>query len=169
MPEGYKEKKMKKKLLAYCGFYCGDCLGYTGVIADAAEDFKKVLEKYKFEKSAKCILPEKLKDYDDFFGKLVFITSLKCPMVCRERKDDDVDCEIRDCSKNKGFFACYECDDFKSCEKLKSMMEGLHYESIIKNLEEIKAMGLREWLEKAGPHHYWDEESLNHKKRTKKK
>lgn len=26
-------------MLAYCGIYCGDCLGYTGVIADAAKDF----------------------------------------------------------------------------------------------------------------------------------
>lgn len=151
---------MKKELLAYCGIYCGDCLGYTGVIADAAEKFKKVLEKYKFEKSAKAIFPEQLKDYDKIFSKIVFMASLRCPMVCRERKDDNVDCEIRKCCKSKDFFACYECDDFKNCKKLKEM-KGLHYKSIVKNLVEIKEMGLQEWLEKAKPHHYWDKEVFN--------
>jgi hypothetical protein len=150
---------MKKELLAYCGICCGDCLGYTGVIADAAEDFKAVLEKYKFEKSAKAILPDQIKDYDKIFDKIVFMTSLRCPMVCRERKNDNVDCEIRKCCESKGFFACYECDDFEICEKLKSMMEGLHYEAIMRNLKEIKAMGLEEWISKGKAHHYWDKEN----------
>lgn len=30
--------KERKDLLAYCGFYCGDCLGYTSVIADAVHE-----------------------------------------------------------------------------------------------------------------------------------
>jgi len=153
-----KVDKIRKESLAYCGFYCGDCLGHTGVIADAAEDFKAVLEKYKFEKSAKCILTDQLKDYDKIFDRIVFMASLRCPMVCRERKDDNVACEVRKCCRSKGFFACYECSDFEVCEKLKSIMEGLHYEAMLKNLKEIKAMGLEEWINKGQPHHYWDEE-----------
>jgi hypothetical protein len=149
---------MRKEMLAYCGFYCGDCLGHTGVIADAAADFKAVLEKYKFEKSAKCIFPDQLKEYNKIFDKIVFMTSLRCPMVCRERKDDNIDCEVRKCCRDKGFFACYECDDFEICEKLKSMMEGLHYEAIMRNLKEIKTMGLEKWLSKGKAHHYWDQE-----------
>ncbi len=152
-----KGKKMKKELLAYCGIYCGDCLGYTGVIADAAEDFKGVLEKYEFEKSAKAIFPDQLKDYDKIFDKIVFITGLRCPMVCRARTDDNVDCEIRKCCRSKGFFACYKCDDFKNCEKLK-VMKGLHYEAMIKNLKEIKEMGFEEWIKQGKAHHYWDKE-----------
>ena len=157
MAKGRKKNKMEKELLASCGIYCGDCLGYTGVIADAAEKFKKVLEKYQFEKSARAIFPEQFKDYDKIFDKIVFMSGLRCPMVCRERKDDDVDCEIRSCCKSKGFFACYECDDFEICEKLK-IMEGLHYEAMTKNLKEIKAMGLLEWMKKGKAHHYWDKE-----------
>ena len=157
MAKGGKGKKMKKDLLAYCGLYCGNCLGYTGVIADAAEDFKAVLEKYEFEKSAKAILPDQLKDYDKIFDKIVFMTSLRCPIVCRVRTDDNVDCEIRKCCKSKRFFACYECDDFVAYEKLKPM-EGLHYEAMIKNLKEIKEMGLEEWIKKGKAHHYWDKE-----------
>lgn len=37
--------KERKELLAYCGVYCGDCLGYTGMIADAAKNFMMVLER----------------------------------------------------------------------------------------------------------------------------
>ena len=155
MAKAGKSEKRKKELLAYCGVYCGDCLGYTGVIADAAEGFKAVLEKYEFEKSAKVILSDQLKDYDEIFDKIVFMTSLRCSMVCRERKDDDVDCEIRKCCKSKSFFACYECDVFEVCEKLK-IMEGLHYEAMIKNLEEIKEMGLEKWIKRGKAHHYWD-------------
>ncbi len=85
------------------------------------------------------------------------MSQLKCPMVCRERKDNNVACEIRKCCRDKGFFSCYECADFEVCEKLK-IMEGLHYEAMIKNLKEIKAVGLEEWIGKGKPHHYWDEE-----------
>ncbi|MBE9593852.1 MAG: hypothetical protein IMF19_10290, partial [Proteobacteria bacterium] len=78
--------KERKELLAYCGVYCGDCLGYTGVIADAARNFMVVLEEYKFDRTAKCVLSEELKDYDKFYEMLGFMTGLKCPMVCRERE-----------------------------------------------------------------------------------
>jgi hypothetical protein len=130
-------------------------LGYTGVIADAAEDFKSVLDKYDFEKSAKAIFPDQFKDYDKIYDKITFMAGLRCPMVCRARKDDDVDCKIRKCCQVKGFLACYECDDFKRCEKLKAM-EGLHYQAMIKNLKEIKEIGLKEWIKKGKAHHYWD-------------
>jgi hypothetical protein len=148
---------MEKELLAYCGIYCGDCLGYTGVIADAAEDFRSVLEKYDFEKSAKAIFPDQLKDYDKTFDQITFMSGLRCPITCRERKDGNVDCEIRKCCISKSFFACYECNDFEVCEKLK-VMEGIHYKAMIKNLKEIKSMGLEEFISKKKAHHYWDKE-----------
>jgi hypothetical protein len=154
--KGDKGNKMKKDLLAYCGFYCGDCLGYTGVIADAAEGLKAVLEKYKFERTAKCIFTDQLKDYDEFFAELIFMTGLKCPMACRERKDDNIACEVRECCISKGFYACYECSDFEMCDKLRVLMDGLHYNSIIENLRDIKAMGLKEWNLNGKRHHYWD-------------
>jgi len=138
--------KSKKELLAYCGFYCGDCLGHTGVIADATKDFKKVLDKYQFERTAKCIFPDQLKDYDLFYEIIGFMTGLKCPMTCRERQDSDVACEVRKCCVDNGFYACYECDDFEACDILKSLMDGLHYESLLKNLKAIKEMGLEEWI-----------------------
>jgi hypothetical protein len=118
------EMKERKDLLAYCGFYCGDCLGYTGVIADAAKNFMMVLEKYKFDQTAKSVFPENLKDYDRLCEMLGFMTGLKCPTICRERKDSGTSCKVRKCCRERGFYACYECGDFEICEKLKSLHEG---------------------------------------------
>jgi hypothetical protein len=149
--------KERKELLAYCGVYCGDCLGYTGVIADAARNFMVVLEEYKFDRTAKCVLSEELKDYDKFYEMLGFMTGLKCPMVCREREDSGIDCKVRKCCIDRGFYACYECDDFEICDKLKSLMEGLHYAASVKNLKAIKEMGLEAWITRGKRHCYWSE------------
>lgn len=148
--------KDRNELLAYCGFYCGDCLGHTGVIAEAAKDFKRVLDKYQFARTAKCVLPDLLKDYDRFYEVVGFMTGLKCPMICREREDSGIACEVRKCCLDNCFYACYECDDFETCDKLKSLMDGLHYKSSLKNLKAIKEMGLEEWISKGTRHHYWD-------------
>jgi len=147
----------RKDLLAYCGLYCGDCLGYTGVIADAAKNFMKVLEKYKFDQTAKCVFPEELKNYDTFCEMLVFMTNLKCPKICREREDSDAFCKVRKCCRDRGFHACYECDDFETCEKLKSTHEGLNYDSCVKNLKTIKEMGLEAWIISGKRFCYWNE------------
>jgi hypothetical protein len=150
--------KSKKTLLAYCGIYCGDCLGYTGVIADAAKDFLKVLENYKFDRTVKCIFHEELKDYEKFSEMLKFMCGLKCPQPCRERESSAVRCPIRKCCSEKGFYACYECNDFEICDKLKSFMKGLHADACVKNLRAIKKMGLDAWIRKGKRHCYWDKE-----------
>jgi len=142
-----RNKKMKgrKGLLAYCGLYCGDCAGYIGKIADTAKNLIKVLEKFKFDRTAKCLFSEELKDYDQFCKMLGFMTGLKCPKICRERKDSGTSCKIRKCCRDRGFYACYECDDFETCEKLKSL-EELHGDSCVNNLKAIKEMGLEAWI-----------------------
>jgi len=135
----------REDLLAYCGLYCGDCAGYSGEIADIARNLMNVLEKYRFERTANCLFPEKLKEYDEFCEMLRFITDLKCPTICRERDDSSTSCEIRRCCREKGYYACYECDDFEMCKKLKTL-EDLHRDSCVENLEGIKEMGLKAWI-----------------------
>jgi hypothetical protein len=148
--------KGKRELFAYCGIYCVDCLGYTGVIADGSEDFKKILDKYQFHRTAKAVFPDELKEYDEFYKMLEFMTQLRCAGKCRKGEDTPTSCEVRRCCREKGFFACYECDELQTCEKLKHIHEDLHYESALKNLLEIREMGLDEWLEKGTHHMYWD-------------
>lgn len=135
----------KKELLAYCGLYCGDCAGFTGEIADAAQNFKETIEKCKFHQTAKHLFPTELKDYDKLRKMIDFMTELKCPMICRQRKDSEVKCKILKCCRDKGFFACYECDTFDICDKLKTL-SGLHGDSHIKNLRAIYEKGLDNWI-----------------------
>ena len=41
-----------KDLIAYCGLYCGDCVGHQGKVADLARDLRKELRQVKFGKTA---------------------------------------------------------------------------------------------------------------------
>jgi hypothetical protein len=149
-----------KELLAYCGLYCGDCLGHTGVIAEATAALKAVLDRYRFERTAKAVFPGQLADYDKLYRALEFMTTLRCPAICRQatREGDTSSCEVKNCCLDKGFYACYECDDYETCEALLSLHGGLHADSCLKNLQAIRDAGLEAWLA-AGPRHcYWLEQ-----------
>jgi len=147
-------------LLAYCGFYCGDCLGYTGVIADAAENLARVLEKYRFGQTAECVFPLELRGYGDLCEMLGFMAGLRCAGVCRTpvQAGGPITCEVRSCCLEKGFHACYECDDFETCEKLLGLHEGLHAGACAKNMRAIREMGLDAWLDHGERHCYWTDE-----------
>ena len=151
------KKIIQKELLAYCGIYCADCLGNSGVIANAADEFKKVLDDYKFVKTVKAFGFKELEEYDKFYKMLGFMTGLKCPFICRTMEDSKTDCKIRKCCINKGFYACYECEDLEDCSKLQSSMGELHTESCRKNLKAIKEMGLDNWLKSGKRVMYWGE------------
>ena len=129
------------------------------MIADATKKYKSVLDNYQFDRTAKSIFSDHMKDYDRFYEIIGFMTGLKCPMTCRERQDSDVDCEVRKCCIDQGFYACHECNDFEMCVKLQTLMDGLHYEASLKNLKAIREMGLDEWISRGKRHHYWDKTS----------
>ena len=148
-----------KNLLAYCGIYCEDCLGYTGVVADAAQNLMETLTQYKFERTAAAVFPEQLADFDSFRKMLGFMAALRCPARCREDESATaaLSCQVRTCCRERRLFACHECDEFEECETLQSNVEGLHAESCVANLKAIKEMGLDSWLRSGKRHHYWDE------------
>jgi hypothetical protein len=147
-----------KDLLAYCGFYCGDCLGYTGVIADAAQNLMEVLEKYQFNRTAECVFPEELRDYDRFCEMLGFMVDLRCAGICRAGEQDGglSGCQVKDCCTDRGFHACYECDDFETCGRLKSLHKGLHTDACAKNMRAIREMGLDAWIVSGQRYTYWE-------------
>lgn len=136
-------------LLAYCGLYCGDCAGYSGEIANAAGALLEVIERHRFERTAKSLFVEQLPDYDGFRGMLEFVSGLKCAATCRERKEP---CEIARCCLDKGLRGCYECNDFEACDKLSSLKD-LHGDACVVNLRAIRKMGPEAWL--AGARRLW--------------
>jgi hypothetical protein len=137
--------KEKTELLAYCGLYCGDCAGYSGEVADAAQNLKETTDRYKFQQTAKHLFPKELKEYDKLQALIDFMTRLKCPKTCRARNEGETKCEIRKCCREKRFYACHECSEFESCKKLLSL-SGLHGESHVKNLRAIREMGIENWI-----------------------
>ena len=144
-------------LVTYCGIYCGDCLGYTGVIAEAVDAFLDVLDEYKFYMTARYVFPEKLGDYDRLIDMLLFMSEMKCQKTCRERTDEEASCVVRNCCRERGLNACHECSEFEHCETLESVLGELHLGACLQNLREIREMGLEAWLREGTRHHYWDE------------
>jgi hypothetical protein len=130
------------ELIAYCGLYCGDCAGYSGEIAAGAAQLIELLQRYKFDRTASQLFADQLGDYEEWFEKLEFMAGLKCDAVCRDR---DPPCEIGVCCTSKGNFACHECRDFDTCEKLKKN-EGLHGDSHLRNLRAMRDLGPEVWV-----------------------
>ena len=152
--------KGKAELVAYCGIYCGDCLGYTGVIADAAESFAGVLDRYQFERTAAGIFPEELEDYGRFREILAFMADLRCSGRCRkgEAEGGPTGCAVKNCCIDKGFYACYECDDFESCARLRALHRTLHFDACMRNIRAMREVGLEAWLADGPRYSYWMEE-----------
>ena len=48
----------------------------------------------------------------------------------------------------QGFHGCYECDDFRACDRL-ATLEDLHGDSCVVNLESIRRMGPEAWVAEA--------------------
>jgi hypothetical protein len=132
-------------------------MGRTGVIADSANNLLEVLEEHQFVRTARSLFAKELEGYDRFGEMLKFMAELKCVTVCREREDNSITCPIRKCCKERGFYACYECDGFENCDKLRSFMNGLHTVSCLKNLKAIKEMGLEDWIMRGKKNWYWCE------------
>jgi len=148
----------ERRLLGYCGMYCGDCLGCSGVIANASSEFLKVLDRYEFEKTAFHVFPTQLDEYDKFIDILEFMGGLRCKTNCRDVDGGESKCEVRQCAVDNGYFTCNECEGFEECEKLENILGGLHLDSCRKNLRGINKLGLDTWLKEGKRHHYWDME-----------
>ncbi len=149
----------RAELVAYCGLYCGDCLVYTGVIADAAEAFAEVLERYQFERTAVHIFPEELPDYGRFRENLAFMSGLRCSGRCRLAEGQAVPttCAVRNCCIDKGLFACYECAEFEICAKLRELHGDLHYDASLRNMRAMRELGPEAWLAEGSRYCYWME------------
>jgi hypothetical protein len=68
-----------KKLIAYCGLYCGDCVNYKGEIADLARDLRKKLRQAKFDRVSKGLSKyfKEFKDYENCYETLGAMVRLR--------------------------------------------------------------------------------------------
>jgi hypothetical protein len=91
-------------LIAPCGLYCGVCAIYIAH-RDNNKKFKaRLLNLYQGEVPGKGTLPN---------GEKLSIEDIKCRgCLSDERFMHCGQCEIRDCTEEKGCTGCHQCDEF---------------------------------------------------------
>ncbi|MDD4333408.1 MAG: DUF3795 domain-containing protein [Patescibacteria group bacterium] len=116
----------KEKFVAYCGLYCPTC--YKMRISEIAKQLKK---KLNFDKS----------DFlsKEFISDLNKLIKLRCPKICK-LGGGNKDCSIKKCCRDKKISGCWECVEFKNCDKLKRQF--------IDNIKKIKKVGIKKYIQK---------------------
>ncbi|MBA7536183.1 hypothetical protein ES705_28446 [subsurface metagenome] len=137
--------KKKKKLIAYCGLYCGDCFAYKGKIADLARDLRKELRQEKFDIIVKGIPFKAFKNYKECYDVLGALVRLRCKNTCRGGGGNPF-CKIRKCCQKKNIDGCWECKEFETCKKL-DFLKANHGNAHIKNLRKLTKKGIQDFLE----------------------
>ena len=110
-----------RKLISYCGLYCGDCIGYREEAADLARDLRKELRRTHFDKTAKFLakIPffKAYKDYPKCYAVLGQLVRFRCKKGCRAGGGPPF-CKIRKCAQKKKYEGCWECDLFENAKNL---------------------------------------------------
>lgn len=117
---------MASSLGAYCGLYCGACsfkVAYETKDRRHLQSMPSVYDKYK----------------NDALDN--------CPGCRLENKRGE--CRIRDCAVEKGIDYCIQCSDYP-CEIINEFGHDKkpHHNETFKNLEMLKELGEKEWLER---------------------
>ncbi len=136
-----------KNFTAYCGLYCDDCVRYNSKASYLADELLKEIEKTHLTEYAnvKKLHTKEFSYFDSMISLLKTLKNIKCETPCRLGGDGcGGNCEIIACIKNKAIEGCWECGNFKSCEKL-DFLKPFHGDSIINNLEMIKTYGIEAW------------------------
>ncbi|MEW6529022.1 MAG: DUF3795 domain-containing protein [Candidatus Micrarchaeota archaeon] len=138
----------ERDLIAYCGLYCGDCIGYRQKAADLARDLRKELRETKFDKTAEYLATMPFfaayKNYKECYEVLGALVKMRCKKACRGGGGPPF-CKIRKCSVKKGYDGCWECDEIETCKHL-DFLKPSHGDAHIKNLRKIKRKGIEEFL-----------------------
>ncbi|MHC1608862.1 MAG: DUF3795 domain-containing protein [Candidatus Methanofastidiosia archaeon] len=136
----------KSKLVGYCGLYCKDCFNYKGEIADLARDLRKKLREEKFSLASVGLSKyfKQFKEYDTCYEVLGAMVRLRCKHACKDGGGNP-SCKIRKCCQKKEIDGCWECAEFKKCEKL-DFLKPIHENTHLKNLSKINKQGIDAFL-----------------------
>jgi hypothetical protein len=144
-------------LTCYCGLYCGDCIRYKSRASELAVDLLNELEKTQFADYAQVKQSQisAFRDYEDMIKVLAHIAQLRCEVPCRLGGDGCVgSCPIIECVKGKSLEGCWECSEYKVCEKL-NFLESFHGDTPLRNLDMIKKFGIEAWAKHRGKCYPW--------------
>lgn len=125
-------------LVAPCGLYCGVCAVYIAH-GDNNEKFKKrLLDVYRGKVRGKGRLPN---------AEALSLEDIRCCgclsddlfMHCRQ-------CHIRDCTKEKGYTGCHQCEDFP-CGHIEDFPMSVGKKVILRAIPHWREVGTEKWIE----------------------
>lgn len=138
-----------KKLIGYCGIYCGGCGMYNGrIIAMVARDFKELMESYSYPDWVPKFGGIDF-NFEEFQKGLDYFTrensGCYSQVPCKEGCGMP-ECEIKECAKRKGVEYCFECNDFP-CEHFSQFGEEWRL-AMIEEHERFKKLGMDGWVKR---------------------
>jgi len=146
-----------RDLTGYCGLYCGDCIRYKSRASGLAKNLLEELEKTNFSEYARLKrsqIPE-FEHYDTMISLLAHVSRLPCQVPCRMGGNGCVGaCRISVCVKNKSFESCWECSQYRECEKL-DFLKPFTGDALLDNLGKIKEFGVEAWATHRGKFYTW--------------
>lgn len=172
---------MEEKYICPCGLNCFDCLFYRSEIYETAVKLKKllkdsqldvfltILNKNAVNKAIANHLGEDENNFNkyfepfnkmpDFFNVLDGIINIQCKKTCQGSGGCSMcgttkECITIKCVKQKGYSGCWECNDYKNCDKL-IFQKSSYGEMIENNFEIIKEKGVEAIKSRRDDYYQW--------------
>ena len=128
-----------------CGLYCGVCAIHIAHRDNNEKLKEKLVTLYKGGTQGKGTLPNSdqlLTDDIQCSG----CSSNDLFMHCRQ-------CEIRDCTKNKGYSGCHECNEFP-CSHIETFSMAVGKKVILRSVPYRRRFGTKKWIEDEEARYY---------------
>jgi hypothetical protein len=130
--------KINPNFISPCGLYCGVCAIYIAH-REANQKFKeRLVNVYKGNVPGKGMLPN---------GDELSIEDINC---CGCLSDEQFlhcrQCEIRDCTKQKGYIGCHQCDEFP-CQHIDDFPMTVGKKVILRAIPYWREFGTEKWIQ----------------------
>ena len=133
----------ERKLLSYCGIYCGGCPMYTREISHASDKLEQLTSQVGFDQMAE-FSPD-MAWYPEFKQKLTWI---KANIICDGCRGDGRQyhrgCTLRECTKAKGIDFCINCDNYPCGTVEEFKTQSPFFQG---NMERIREIGVEAFIE----------------------
>ena len=121
--------EIKKALLAPCGLYCGLCRIYIAYRNNDREFKKEILPTLN---SYGVKIVDEITCTGCLSKGIIFHFCQNCP--------------IKDCTKNKNFDGCFQCDDFP-CIIITNWSDSLEKKIMLRAIPSWRRLGTEKWIE----------------------
>ncbi|MCL5406816.1 MAG: DUF3795 domain-containing protein [Deltaproteobacteria bacterium] len=123
--------------VAPCGLYCGVCAIYIAYRDNNPKFKERLVSLYKGEKG-KGVLPGSEK---------LAVEDIRCRGCLSEEPFMHCGrCEIRNCTKSRGYASCHQCDEFP-CPYIENFPMTIGKKVILRAIPHWREVGTEKWIE----------------------